>query len=116
MNLTLLKSKLHRATVTGTDLQYEGSISIDAKLLDLARILPFQQVDVYNINNGNRFTTYAIVGQAGSGEICINGAAARLAMPGDKIIVVAYGTMSAEEAAKHRPTVVSLGDHNRPLA
>lgn len=115
MLLTMLKAKLHRATVTECDLHYEGSISIDATLLARAGILANEQVDVYNINNGERFTTYAIVGSPGSGMIGLNGAAARLAMRGDLVIICAYAQVDAAEAAAHRPKVVLLGEGNRVI-
>lgn len=113
MLLTLLKSKLHRATVTQSDLHYEGSVTIDRELMDKAGILPFEQVDVLNINNGARFTTYAIEGARGSGVIGINGAAARLAQPGDLVIICAYAAMTAEEAAGYKPVVVFPDESNR---
>ena len=112
MMLTMLKAKLHRATVTGADLHYEGSIAIDQDLLDRAGILVNEQVDIYNINNGERFTTYAISAPRGSREFALNGAAARRVMVGDKIIVAAYCGVPAEEARNYRPTVVLLGDDN----
>lgn len=112
MLLTMMKAKLHRATVTGCDLNYEGSISIDAALLDASGILPNEQVDVLNINNGMRFTTYAI--PAGNGEICINGAAARLCQKGDLVIVIAFAQMDEAEAKAHRPRVVLLDGANAP--
>jgi aspartate 1-decarboxylase len=112
MLLTLLKAKLHRATVTQADLDYEGSISIDKDLLDASGILPHEQVDVLNITNGARFTTYAIEAPRGSKVIGVNGAAARLVQAGDKVIVVAYGQMQAEEARNYSPTVVLLGEGN----
>lgn len=115
MMLTLLKAKLHRATVTKADLDYVGSISIDAALLERAGILPHEQVDVYNINNGERLTTYAIAAPRGSGEIGLNGAAARKVMVGDKIIVAAYCALPAAEARNYQPTVVLLGEENIPL-
>lgn len=108
----MLKAKLHRATVTGADLDYEGSIGIDRDLLDAAGILPHEQVDVLNINTGTRFTTYAIEAPRGSGDIAVNGAAARLVQRNDKVIIVAYGQMPAEKARNYRPTVVVLGDGN----
>ena len=113
MILTLLKAKLHRATVTGADLHYEGSVSIDEDLLDQAGILVHEQVDIYNINNGERFTTYAIPAPRGSREIGLNGAAARKAMVGDKVIICAYAGVPAEEARNYRPTVVLLCEGNR---
>lgn len=112
MFLTLLKSKLHRASVTQSDLHYEGSITIDRDLMDKACILPFEQVDVLNINNGARFTTYAIEGARGSGIIGINGAAARLAQPGDLVIICAYAAMTPDEAASHKPVVILLDENN----
>jgi aspartate 1-decarboxylase len=113
MNLTMLKAKIHRATVTQCDLHYEGSISIDAALLEASGILPNEQVDVLNINNGARFTTYAIEAPAGSGCIGINGAAARLAQIGDLVIVVAYAQMDESQARKHKPAVLSMDAKNR---
>lgn len=112
MQLTMMKAKLHRAAVTQADLHYEGSISIDADLLQAAGILVHEQVDVLNINNGQRFTTYAIAAPRGSKTFGINGAAARLAQPGDRIIVVSYAAMDAEAARAFEPTVVLLDEHN----
>ena len=112
MLLTLLKAKLHRATVTQADLHYEGSIGIDRALLKKAGILPFEQVDVLNITNGHRFTTYAIEKPQGGREITINGAAARLAQPGDLVIICAYVQLNPQEAEVHRPTVLLMGDGN----
>lgn len=112
MQLTMMKTKLHRAAVTQADLHYEGSISIDQDLLDAAGILVNEQVDVLNINNGQRFTTYAISAPRGSKMFGINGAAARLAQPGDRIIVVGYAGMAAEEARQFVPTVVLLDENN----
>ena len=112
MLLTMLKAKLHRATVTQADLDYEGSIAIDRALLDEAGILPHEQVDVLNINSGARFTTYAIEVPRGSRTFGVNGAAARLVQPGDKIIVVAYCQIPAEEARNYAPNVVLLNDEN----
>jgi aspartate 1-decarboxylase len=115
MQLTMMKAKLHRAAVTQADLHYEGSISIDADLLEAAGILPHEQVDVLNINNGQRFTTYAITAPRGSKTFGINGAAARLAQPGDRIIVVAYAAMDAEAARVYQPSVVLLDENNSVL-
>jgi aspartate 1-decarboxylase len=112
MLLTLMKAKLHRATVTQADLDYEGSIAIDRDLLDASGILPHEQVDVLNITNGERFTTYAIEAPRGSKTIGVNGAAARRVQKNDKVIVVAYCQMPAEEARDYAPTVVLLGDDN----
>ena len=116
MQLTLLKGKIHRATVTQCDLNYEGSISVDATLLERSGILPNEQVDVLNINNGERFTTYAIAAPAGSGLIGINGAAARLAQKGDLVIIVAYARMEEAEAKSFVPRVLLVDGHNRPVA
>lgn len=113
MMVTMMRAKLHRATVTRADLNYEGSISIDQDLLDESTILPNEQVDVLNINTGARFTTYAIPAERGSRTFGVNGAAARLVQAGDRIIVVAYGAMPKEEARQHAPVVVLLGDDNQ---
>jgi aspartate 1-decarboxylase len=110
--LTLMKAKLHRATVTQADLHYEGSISIDKDLLDASGILPHEQVHVLDIDNGQRFTTYAIEAPRGSRVIGVNGAAARLVQPGDKLIIIAYGQLDAAEARNYAPTVVLLEDGN----
>ena len=116
MQLTLLKGKIHRATVTQCDLDYEGSISVDAALLERSGILPHEQVDVLNINNGQRFTTYAIAAPAGSGMIGVNGAAARLAQKGDLVIIVAYARMEEAEAKSFQPRVLLVDAHNKPQA
>jgi aspartate 1-decarboxylase len=116
MNLTLLKCKLHRATVTNSDLNYEGSITIARDLMDAAGLLPYEQVDVLNINNGARFTTYAIEGKAGSGEIQVNGAAARLVQKGDLVIICAFASMDAEEAKTFQPRVVLMDAMNKVKA
>jgi aspartate 1-decarboxylase len=113
MLLTMMKAKLHRATVTQADLEYEGSISIDRDLLEASGILPHEQVDVLNINNGQRFTTYAIEAPRGSCTVGVNGAAARLVQAGDKVIVVAYGQLDASEARNYAPNVVLLDEGNR---
>jgi aspartate 1-decarboxylase len=112
MLLTMMKAKLHRATVTQADLEYEGSIAIDRDLLDASGILPHEQVDVLNITNGARFTTYAIEAPRGSKVIGVNGAAARLVQKGDKVIVVTYCQLPAEEARNYNPGVVLLDDDN----
>ena len=116
MQLTLMKGKIHRATVTQCDLNYEGSISVDSSLLERSGILPHEQVDVLNINNGQRFTTYAIPAPAGSGVIGVNGAAARLAQKGDLVIIVAYARMEEAEAKSFVPRVLLVDGHNRPVA
>ncbi len=110
---TLLKSKLHRATVTEANLDYEGSITIDADLLAEADIRPYEQVSIYDVTSGARLTTYAIEGEPGSGEFCVNGAAAHLVHPGDKIIVCSYAQFDEAEVRRHRPRVLLLGEDNR---
>lgn len=114
MKLTMLKAKIHRATITQCDLNYEGSITVDQDLLDSAGILPYEQVDVLNINSGARFTTYAIIGERGSGIIGVNGAAARLCQKDDLVIICAYAQMDDGEAKSHTPTVILIGDNNKP--
>ena len=109
----MCKSKIHRATVTGADLNYMGSITIDPELMEAADLLEYEQVHVVNINNGARFETYVIAGEAGEGEICLNGAAARLAQPGDKVIVISYAQYSEVELAEHRPVFIFVDEHNR---
>lgn len=112
MILTLLKSKIHRARITQCDLHYEGSITIDPDLLEASGILPHEQVDVLDINNGARFTTYAIEGERGSGIIGINGAAARLVHKDDLVIICAYARMDEAEAKNHKPTVLLMDEKN----
>ena len=112
MLVTLLRCKLHRATVTECDLHYQGSLAIDAELIRAAGLLINEHIEVYNIDNGERFTTYVIEGKAGSGIIGLNGAAARKACVGDKIIICSYAAMSLEEAKTHKPRVVVLGPKN----
>jgi aspartate 1-decarboxylase len=111
----MYKSKIHRATVTDANLNYVGSITIDAKLLKSADILPGERVQIVNIHNGSRVETYVIEGRPGSGTICMNGAAARWAHKGDKVIVISYCLVSDEEARRHRPKVVLVDDRNRPV-
>jgi aspartate 1-decarboxylase len=108
----MLKSKIHRARVTHSNLDYEGSISIDKGLMEAADILPFEQVHVLNINNGARFETYAIEAEAGSGEIGIQGAAARLASAGDRVIILTYCDVAEDEIHKHHPTRVYVDEKN----
>jgi aspartate 1-decarboxylase len=109
---TMLKSKIHRATVTDGDIDYEGSITIDTKLMEAADILPYEQVQVLNINNGARFSTYAIEGKPGSGDICLNGAAARLAVRGDLVIILTYTEMDDEAARHYTPKIVHVDKNN----
>lgn len=114
MMRTFLKAKIHRARVTRADLNYEGSIALDPALLEAADILPYEKVEVYNINNGQRFATYAIVGpQIGAGEICVNGAAARLVHPDDLIIICAYAHLQDQELDKHVVRIVHVDGENR---
>jgi aspartate 1-decarboxylase len=113
MQLTLLKAKIHRATVTHAELDYEGSCAIDGHLLDLSGIREYEQIHVYNVANGERFVTYAIRAEEGSGIISVNGAAAHRASPGHLVIICAYGACDAAEAAKHKPTLVYVDRANR---
>lgn len=109
----MLKTKLHRATVTEANLNYTGSITIDRDLIDEAGMFVYEKVQIVNNNNGARFETYIIEGERGSGVICLNGAAARLVQPGDKIIIMAYAQMTPEEAQNHEPIVLLLNDQNQ---
>lgn len=115
MRRTLLKSKIHRATVTGSDLNYVGSITIDADLLDLADIVEHEQVHVVDVNNGARFETYTIAGERGTGVMQINGAAARLVHTGDVVIVMSYAQYEREEVREHQPVVINI-DESTPGA
>ena len=116
MQRTMLKSKLHRVHVTHAELHYEGSCAIDDDLLDAADIKEYQQIDIYNITNGERFTTYAIRAQRGSGIISVNGAAAHKAKPGDLLIVASYAMYNEIELQKYRPLLVYVDEHNRVIA
>ena len=109
---TMLKSKIPRATVTEGNINYEGSITIDSQLMEAADILPYEQVQVLNINNGVRFSTYTIEGKPGSGEICLNGAAARLAVKGDLVIILTYTDMTDEDARDYKPIIVHVDKNN----
>jgi aspartate 1-decarboxylase len=113
VHLQVLKSKLHRAMVTHADLEYEGSVTIAADLLEAAGILPYEQVHVWNVTRGTRLTTYALRGDVGSGIVCINGAAAHLAAPGDRVIIATFAEVPEERARTWEPTVVLLDEHNR---
>jgi len=115
MNRKMLKSKIHRATVTGADLHYEGSITIDPLLMEAADIVDNEFVDIWNVNYGTRFSTYAIQGQPGSGTICINGAAARLVSRGDLVIIASWTEMDAEEAREHKPKLVFVDEKNEQV-
>ena len=112
MTVTMFKSKLHRLRVTQADLYYEGSITIDQELLDTAGLLPYEKVQVVNVNNGSRLETYTIPGEAGERTVCLNGPAARLAAPGDQVIVIAYTELSPQEAQQHHPRVVLVDENN----
>lgn len=114
MQIELLKGKIHRAVVRQAELDYVGSITVDADLLTAAGILEYEKVQIVDINNGSRFETYTIAGEAGSGMICLNGAAARCVSVGDRIIIMAYASMTPEEARTHRPVVVFVDEENRP--
>ena len=109
---TMLKSKIHRARVTEANLHYEGSITIDAALMEAADILPFEKVHVLDVDNGARLETYAIEGERGSGVICINGAAARLVAAGDTVIIISYATLTEEEVRRHQPALVYVNTQN----
>ena len=109
----MLKSKIHRATITESELHYEGSITIDRLLMDAAKILPYEQVMVSNLNNGERFTTYALPGNADSGVICLNGPTARKGVAGDCVILFSYGSYDEEELKKFKPIVVKVDDKNK---
>jgi len=109
----MLKGKIHRARVTGADLNYEGSIEIDSSLMEAAGIVPFEQVDIWNITNGERFSTYALSAPRGSGTVAINGAAARKVQPGDEIIIAAFVSMNEKEAEQWNPKIVFVDEKNR---
>ncbi|MCH2203446.1 MAG: aspartate 1-decarboxylase [Fuerstiella sp.] len=110
----LLKSKIHRATVTEADLNYEGSVTIDERLMQAVGVVEYEQVDIYDITNGNRLTTYAIRGPAGSGMICLNGAAARLIGVGDLVIIASYADFQENEIPGHRPVILVVDENNQP--
>ena len=113
MQITLLKAKIHRASVTHAELHYEGSCAIDSRLLEISGIRDNERIEIYNVSNGERFSTYAIRAEAGSGIISVNGAAAHRAEPGDLVIICAYGICDEAEAAKHKPTLVYVDRDNR---
>lgn len=114
MTVTMFKGKLHRLTVTEADLYYEGSITLDAELMEAAKLLPYERVQVLNVNAGTRLETYTIPAEAGSRTVCLNGPAARLVAPGDQVIVIAYADMTPEEARDHKPRVVLVDTDNNP--
>ena len=113
MTLEILKAKIHRATVTEANLEYEGSITIDKTLLEATGMIEYEKVHVLNINTGARLQTYIIEGQADSGTICLNGAASRLGQKGDKVLIIAYCSLSEEEANNHKPRIISVDNNNR---
>jgi aspartate 1-decarboxylase len=113
MQTILLKAKIHRARVTESNLDYEGSITMDAEIMEAAGILPFEQVQIYNLSNGNRFETYAITGERGSGVMCVNGAAAHQASKDDLIIIATFGLFNEEEVSHHHPNLVYVDEENR---
>lgn len=112
MRRTLLRSKIHRATVTGADLHYVGSMTVDPILLDAAGLVPHEKVEIYNVTNGERLSTYVIEGERGEGEIILNGAAAHKASPGDIVIICNYAELEAHEIADHKPAVIFVDEHN----
>mgnify|MGYP004623839113 FL=1 len=113
MNISMLKGKIHRATVVQAELNYVGSITVDTELLEAAGIMEYEYVQIVDVENGNRFETYTIAGEAGSGMICLNGAAARQVMVGDHVIIMSYASMSPEEAKEHKPHVVFVDGANK---
>ena len=113
MQVTMLKSKIHRATVTDADLDYEGSCAIDPELLEASGLLPYERIEIYNLSNGERFATYAIRGEPGAGTISMNGAAAHKAAVGDLVIICAYCELDVEEAREHEPRIVLVDEANR---
>lgn len=113
MQVKILRGKIHRATVTGADVNYEGSITLDASLMEAARILPHQEVEVWDITNGERLQTYAVAGPRRSGVVCLNGAAARRVQVGDLVIVAAYGWLEENEAQQYAPNIVRVDERNR---
>ena len=114
MTIEMFKSKLHMLTVTEADLYYEGSITIDEELLEIANLLPYEKVQVVNVNNGNRLETYTIPGPRGSRVVCLNGPAARLTSVGDRVIIISYAHMTPEEAKSHKPNIVIMNKDNNP--
>lgn len=113
MTITMLKAKIHRATVTQAELDYVGSITVDMDLLEQAGILEYEKIQIVDVNNGSRFETYTIAGERGSGVMCLNGAAARMVQTGDKIILMAYAQVTPEEASELRPTVLFVDEKNK---
>jgi aspartate 1-decarboxylase len=116
MKRQMLRAKIHRIRVTERNVAYEGSLTLDRDLMDAADMLPYERIEVYDIDNGNRFATYLIEGERGSGDCCVNGAAARLVEPGHKLILATYGEVEEGHARSHRPRVVQIGEENRVRA
>jgi len=114
MKRTFLFGKVHRVTVTGADLEYEGSLTLDAELMEAAHLHPYQRIEVYDVTRGTRFATYLIEGPRGAGDCCVNGAAAHMVDVGDKVIIAAYCDLEDHEIAGHRPRIVLVGEGNRP--
>lgn len=113
MNRQMLRSKVHRIAVTGCDVEYEGSLTLDPRIMKQAGMVPYERVDVYDVDNANRFSTYLIEGEPGSGDCCVNGAAARLVSNGDRLILASYCSVEDEQVATHEPRVVLVGEGNR---
>ena len=113
MNRQMLRSKIHRVSVTECDIEYEGSLTLDPNLMHEAGMVPYERIDVYDVDNANRFSTYLIEGRPGSAECCVNGAAARLVDLGDKLILASYCTVEEKDVATHQPQVVLVGENNR---
>ncbi len=112
MNRTMLRAKIHRIRVTGCDVEYEGSLTLDPVLMEAAHMVPYERIEVYNIDNANRFATYLIEGERGSGDCCVNGAAAHLVERGQKLILASYGAVPEERLADYRPRVIVVGEEN----
>ncbi|MCP3977747.1 MAG: aspartate 1-decarboxylase [bacterium] len=115
MNRTMLRAKVHRIRVTECEVEYEGSLTLDAEIMESARMVPYEKIDVYDVDNGNRFSTYLIAGEPGSKVCCVNGAAARLVENGDKLIICTFVTLEDDDAAAHRPRVVLVGEENEMI-
>lgn len=116
MTRFMFKSKIHRAVITQAELYYQGSLTIDEELMEAADLLPYEKVSVVNVNNGERFETYVITGERGSGVICLNGAAARKGSVGDEVIIISYASMTSEEARTYKPAIVMVDKRNRILS
>ena len=113
MQRTMLRAKIHRIAVTECDVEYEGSLTLDKDLMERADMVPYEKIDVYDVDNGNRFATYLIEGERGSGDCCVNGAAARLVSVGDKLILASYTAVAEADVTGHKPTVILVGEGNR---